>query len=237
LDHRDMNRFTFSFAVCGFALLALAARSSAADGPAKENQGLPLLFHEDFSSKDDALKQFAFTDRNAWKIIEDDVNGARRPVLSLFRQSDYKPPVRSPINIAWINDLKVSDFVMEVRCKITQEKVPHRDLCFAFGGVDASHFLYAHVAQQTDKIHNQIHLVDGKDRAPVTTKGSDGTPWDERYHIVRIERDERGTRVTFDGQPILATDRKELPSGRVGFGSFDDIGNFSEVTVWGKKAE
>ena len=46
-----------------------------------------------------------------------------------------------------------------------------------------------------------------------------------------------GTKVYFDGQLMLATDSKALPAGGLGVGSFDDIANFAEITVWGKKAE
>jgi hypothetical protein len=229
-----LDRIATLFAACGFALLLLT-NGAHAEAPAKEKDGLPLLFHEDFKSGDEAMKRFTLTDKGAWKIVQDDVNGTKRNVLSLFRQSDYKPPVRSPVNIAWVNDLKVSHFVMEVKCRITQELVPHRDLCFFFGGVDASHMFYCHVAQQEDKIHNQIHIVDGKDRAPVTVKHAKGTPWDERYHVVRVTRDDAGAKVYFDDKLLMTADRKEFPTGKVGVGSFDDIGNFAEITVWGKK--
>jgi hypothetical protein len=216
-------------------LLSIPARSD--DAPAKENQSLPLLFHEDFKSPDDALKRFTFTDKDAWKIVSDDVNGAKQNVLSLVKQSNYKPPVRSPLNIAWINDLKVSHFILEARCRITTELIPHRDLCFFLAGVDASHMIYCHVAQQEDKIHNQIHLVDGKDREPITVKHAKGTPWDDKYHTVKITRDDTGVAVYFDGTLLMTTDRKELPTGKLGVGSFDDLGNIAEITVWGKKAD
>jgi hypothetical protein len=35
----------------------------------------------------------------------------------------------------------------------------------------------------------------------------------------------------------MTTDRKDLPVGKLGVGSFDDLGNFAEITVWGKKAD
>ena len=229
-------------AACGFALLLLATTATRAEDvksqPARENQGLPLLFHDDFKTPAPNTKLYAFTDKDAWKIIDDDVDGAKRPVLALVQQSNYKPAVRSPVNLAWINDLKVSHFVLEIRGKSTQKPtVMNRDLCFAFGGVDATHFLYAHLAAREDKIHNQIHLVDGKDREPVTVKHADKTPWDDKYHTIKITRDDTGVKAYFDGVLLLTTDRKDLPTGRLGFGSFDDIANFAEITVWGKKAD
>jgi hypothetical protein len=215
-----------------FLLLLLAPYARADDAPAKENQSLPLLFHEDFKTPE-SLKRFSFTDPAAWKLAPDD----KRPVLSLVQQSRYKPAVRSPVNIAWINDLAVTDFVLQVRCRITRERIPHRDLCFFFGGVDATHFLYAHVAQEGDAVHNQIHLVDGKDRAAVTVKRENGTPWDDAYHTITVTRNAAGTTVAFDDKVLMTTDRKDLPAGRLGVGSFDDLGNFAEITVWGRKAD
>ena len=41
----------------------------------------------------------------------------------------------------------------------------------------------------------------------------------------------------FDDKLLMTTDHKELPAGKLGVGSFDDIGNFAEITVWGKKAD
>src|SRR6266536_2713949 len=171
--------------LCFVFCLLLSIPARADDAPAKENEKLPLLFHEDFKSPDDALKKFTFTDKDAWRIVKDDVNGGKQNVLSLFKQSNYKPPVRSPLNIAWINDLKISRFVLEAKCRITTELIPHRDLCFFLAGVDASHMIYCHASQQEDKIHNQIHLVDGKDREPITVKHAKGTPWDDKYHTVK----------------------------------------------------
>jgi len=214
-----------------------ATDAHAADQPAKDNSGLPLLFHEDFKSGSDALNRFAFTDKDAWKLVQDDVNGIKQNVLSLVKQSNYKPLVRSPINIAWINDLNVSHFVLEAKCKITTAPIPHRDLCFFFGVGDASHMLYCHLAQEEDKIHNQIHLVNGKDREPVTVKHAKTTPWDDKYHIVKIVRDDKGASVYFDDTLRMTTDCKELPTGKLGVGSFDDLGNFAEITVWGKKVD
>jgi hypothetical protein len=217
-------------------VLTLPILAQDEKGPPTEKDNLPLLLHLDLASPD-ALKRLAFTDPSAWKLTDDTVDGSKRPVLALFKQSDPKPLVRSPVNQAWIAGLKVTHFVMEVKCRTTREKIPNRDLCFLFGGVDPTHFLYAHLAQRTDKIHNQVHLVDGKDRAPVTVKTSDGTPWGDGYHTVRIARDDWGTAVHFDGRLLMTTDHKGLPAGKLGFGSFDDTANFATVTVWGKKAD
>src|SRR4051812_47182230 len=116
-----------ALAICGFSLCVLAAPCLAEDkAPAKENAGLPLLFHEDFTGKEEALKKFTAADANAWKVVEDEVDGVKQPVLALGKQSKYKPPVRCPVNQAWIKDLKVSDFVLEVKVRSTVKDYNHR---------------------------------------------------------------------------------------------------------------
>jgi hypothetical protein len=216
--------------------ISLAADQKAA--PAKENAGLPLLFHEDFTAGPDALKRFTPTDPKAWKIAEDEVGGAKRNVLSLFQKANVKTPVRSPFGQCWVNDLKVSSFVMEVKLRSTVKDYNHRDLCLFFGGVDDSHLFYVHLGKVADPHCNNIFLVDGKDRVAVGTKTSKGTDWDDAYHTVKLTRDDAGSiTVYWDGAVVMTSDNKALPVGKVGVGSFDDLGNFAEMTVWGKKAD
>ena len=69
---------------------ALCPRQCAGEGEGRT----PLLFHEDSNRAMKPLKRFTFTDKEAWKIVQDDVNGTKQNVLSLFKQSNYKPPVR-----------------------------------------------------------------------------------------------------------------------------------------------
>lgn len=227
-------------AACGFALLFALTTSRAEEKrtPAKENAEMPLLFHEDFSSGADALKRFSPTDPAAWKIGEDTVDGAKRPVLSLHQKAKVKTPVRSPFGQCWINDLKVSSFVLEVKLRSTVKDYGHRDLCLFFAGTDPSHLFYVHLGKKADPHCNNIFLVDGKDRVAVATKTSAGTDWTDNYHTAKVTRDDAGLiNVYFDGQLVMTSDNKSLPAGRVGIGSFDDLGNFAEITVWGKKAD
>src|SRR5688572_21667840 len=82
----------------------------------KQLDGLPLLFHEDFKDADKALDRFQFDDPSAWKIVKDE----DRNVLSLTKQCNYNPPVRSIRNRAFVKDLLVSQpFVLEVKLKST----------------------------------------------------------------------------------------------------------------------
>ena len=215
-----------------FALLTVSPLSAAREIP-KEHRGLPLAFYEEFADAEKAKARFEFTHEKAWEVKE--AEGKRH--LSLTKQSDYKPPVRSPVNIAWVKDLKVGpEFIMEVRLRSTTRDYGHRDLCLFFGGIDASHFFYVHIAKQADPHANNIFLVDGAPRKAVATQTTKGTDWDDAWHTVRVERDKAGAvKVFFDDKQIITADNASFPEGRVGVGSFDDTGDFGPITVWASK--
>jgi hypothetical protein len=197
--------------------------------------GLPLLYKADFAKGSDDWQP---TDSKAWKIIKD--KGV--PVYSLFKQSEYKAPVRSPINISLVKKLSVKSFVIEAVIRSTKDYYAHRDMCLFFGYQDASHFYYAHIAhaKNSDPHANSIFLVNGEPRVSIATKRNNGTQWkDGTYHTVRLIRDvETGSiQVFFDNllTPIITAQDKTFTSGLVGIGSFDDIGNIKMFKVWGEK--
>ena len=160
-------------------------------------------------------------------------------VYSLHDKSQYKPPVRSPLNIARAEGVKVSDFVLQARMKQTGKEYGHRDMCLFFGYQDPSHFYYVHIATKADAHANSIFLVNGEPRVSIAQERTDGTDWKTGYHDVRIVRDvSAGTiEVFFDDMdtPIMRTVDKTFGAGEVGFGSFDDTGNIDNVILWGAK--
>src|SRR4051812_43931548 len=86
----------------------------------KEPPRRTLVFEADFRK---GLDRWQMTDARAWKVIETKKGKA----LSLFKQSDYKPPHRSPLNIALVKDLIVGDFVLEAQVQSTARDYDHRD--------------------------------------------------------------------------------------------------------------
>ncbi len=205
---------------------------AATPGPASTQAGLPLVLHETFADGEKALSRFEFTDPKEWKMGKD----GGRNVLQLVGGGKYMPAVRSPFRIAWIKDLKVGPFVMEAKVRSTIKDYGHRDLCLFFGGTDPSHFFYVHLGKEADPHAHSIFLVNGAPRVSVAKTRTAGTPWTEGYHTVRVVRNAAGeTEVFWDGQSVMKADDRNFPSGRLGVGSFDDTGNFAEITVWGKK--
>jgi hypothetical protein len=196
-----------------------------------ERNGLPLAFFEDFES---GAGRWTQTDPNAWKVTAVDQNH----VYTLFQQSKYEPPVRSPFNIARIKDLRVSDFVVQARMEQTGKEYGHRDMVVVFGYQDPSHFYYVHIATKADEVAHSILIVNGRPRVSIVKERTEGTDWTTGFHDVRVVRNAASgsIEVFFDNmdKPILSAVDKTFLAGGIGFGSFDDTGAIDNVIVWGR---
>ncbi len=201
---------------------------------------LPVVYRTDFEA-DDSLKDWEFTDPSAWGLDQMRINGQSNRFLALFRQSQYNPPVRSPINIGLLKDHNVSDFVLQVRVRSTTQDYPHRDLCIFFGYQDPKHFYYVHIARRADPQAHSIFLVDGKPRRSIAKQRTDGFAWDQGWHTVRIERTVADGRIAVfidqKREPIMVAEDKTFVWGRVGVGSFDDTGVFDDFVLRGVKVQ
>jgi hypothetical protein len=210
-------------------VLLLAALLGAQEGE------LPLLVSEDFEKGADRWEPL---DPKGWKILETD----RGKVYSQFvKESAYKPPHRSPFNIALLKEVAVGDFVLEARCQSTIPDYGHRDMCLVFGYQDPAHFYYAHLGKKTDDHANQIFIVNDKPRAKISTRTTPGTNWTDGWHQVKIVRKTAdGTiEVYWDDltSPVQTALDRTFAWGRVGIGSFDDTGNWDDIRLRGVKAE
>ena len=228
-----MSLTTNSIATAGLLLfVSVGVSALAAEEPESD---LPLIFSEDFESGD--LSKWAATDPDAWRIAEQDENH----VLNQHAQSKVETPVRSPFNRAVRRGMIVGDFQLDVDLQSTIRDYGHRDLCLFFGYQDPSHFYYVHLGKETDDHANQIFIVNEAPRTKISTKTTDGTPWDDEWHHVRITRNvETGEiAVFFDDmdEPAMTATDKTFTWGEVGVGSFDDTGNFDNVTLHGHIVE
>jgi hypothetical protein len=206
--------------------------SLAGDKPAPE---LPLLFHDDFTKGADNWQP---TDPKAWKVMK---GAGGKHYFSQFQMSKYKPPYRSPLNIALLKDHDVSDFVLEARLQSTGKDGPHRDMCLFFDYQDPAHFYYVHIAKRADDHANQIFIVNGAERRKISTKTTAGTPWDDQWHHVKIVRTVADGKIAvyFDDMkaPVMTAQDRTFSHGRVGIGSFDDSGNWEDIKLRGVRAD
>ena len=143
------------------------------------------------------------------------------------------------LNLAWFGGREWKDFTLTAEVRLKKFDAGNNDLCIAFGRTEDNRFYYVHLGEKADAAHHQIHLVDRADRKPVTSYRSAGTPWKEgTWHRVKVVRNTAtgDIGVWFDDmeKPLLAAKDKTLVDwGRIGLGSFDDLGEFRQVKVRG----
>lgn len=192
------------------------------------------LLKETFENGADAWSP---TDPAAWKL-EETPSGK---VFSQFQQSKFKPPHRSPFNFALNKDVLVGDFVLEAKVKSTTREYGHRDACVVFGYQDPAHFYYVHLGRKTDDHANQIFIVKDAPRVKISTRTSEGTPWTDGWHKVKVVRKVSGDsiHVYFDDmeKPVMEATDASFAWGQVGIGSFDDTTQWDDVVVTGVPAE
>jgi len=196
-------------------------------------QELPVLVREDFEK---GAERWEFSDPNAWKIEET----PKGKVLSLFEKTAPKTPHKSPSAIALLKDVSVGDFILEADVLSTAKRHPQQALCLIFGYQDNDHFYYSHLAKKTDKSNNQIFIVNGADRAMISLRTSRGTDWgDDWVHVKVVRKVADGTiEVYWDDMttPVQTAQSRAFVWGRIGLGSYDDLGKFDNVVLRGTKA-
>lgn len=226
-------------AIAGCAVAQSTNASKAVSVPEGVPKDYSLKYQQDFKTAE-SLKDFVFTDPNAWRhaVEKDDGRGS----MELFGKSKYKYKVRSPLNISLVKDKKFGSFVLEADLKQTGKEYGHRDMCLFWGFQDPSHFYYVHISSTSDAHAHQIFIVNNKPRTKITTEGTKGHKWSSKpWHKVRIVRDIESGKIEIYVndlvKPIMKANDKTFGAGYLGFGSFDDTGKISKVGIWAKDVE
>ncbi|MGP3913153.1 hypothetical protein [Nonomuraea sp. 10N515B] len=125
----------------------------------------------------------------------------------------------------------------------TPTSVSNRDVIIVFGYRSDTEFYYVHLSQDnTIYPHNGIFVVNNADRLRIDDQwnGQVGAPpavTDTAWHRVRVTHctDTGRISVYVDGAetPLMTATDRTFASGRVGFGSFDNIGRMRDLTVKG----
>jgi len=212
-----------AFVLCLLLALAAGGILSGAD------QDSLIIIQDDFQAP--VLSGWEAVDPGAWSL--DEREGER--FLSLFKQSRYEPPVRTPFNRILRREMVHGDFTMDIRVRSTKEDYPHRDLCLFFGYQDESHHYYVHLGKTSDPHSNSIFIVNGADRASIADSRNEGTAWDDGWHAVRIVREAVSgmIRIFWDdlSKPVMTACDVNFLWGKIGLGSFDDTGDFDDLRV------
>lgn len=225
--------------LCIALTLVLVVASFA--GAEERSPGIPdhykLVYSQDFTSPS-AADDFQMTDAAAWKVTTEEGRGA----LELFKQSKYKPPYRSPVNIALVKNLAVGDVIVEAECLQTGKEYGHRDMVVFFGFQSPSQYYYTHIATKADDHANNIFIVNDAARLKISKVSNDGNNWGLNvWHKVRVQRtvSDGAIKVYFDDltKPIMVAEDKTFGAGWLGFGSFDDTGKVAKIRVWAPSSE
>jgi hypothetical protein len=231
-----MERAMQLFIVCHLLTIVCLVGSQRAE---LADDTLPLLLNEDFEN---GFSRWQTTDPKGaepvWKNVELEPKGNH--ALRATGKSKYKPPYLSPLTVALLKDVEVSDYELTAHVQQTRFNAgPHRDLCFFWGYQDPSHFYYVHLGSRVDEHACQIFVVNNSPRAMITVKQAKGTPWTKGWHDVKVvRRVEDGTmEVYFDDMktPFMTAKDKTFTGGQIGIGTFDDHGNFDNVVLRGKR--
>ena len=167
----------------------------------------------------------------------------------LAEAGEQRPGPRRPFEYAVLTEGPAWESVeidAEVRLD-TPTSVSNRDVIIVFGYRSDTEFYYAHLSQDnTIYPHNGIFVVNNADRLRIDHQwnGSVGAPpavTDEEWHQARVrhcvETGEIAVYVDGDDKPLITATDSTFDSGRVGFGSFDNIGRLRDLAVTGIEAE
>lgn len=208
--------------------VASAALLSALTLSAAQNNFARRL---DFATPD-VLSELTLDGSGTWEVKDH--------LLVLSKAGTPGGPIRRPSALAVLQSEPLVRAVVDVDMRSTApEEVKNRDLEIIFGYESPSRFYYVHLAGITDPNHNGIFLVDNKDRRRIDDGTTPPQLKDREWHHVRLDRDGSTGRIEIfvdrSKQAALKATDSTIPSGRVGLGSFDDTGEFRNVSVIGSK--
>src|SRR5690348_5033358 len=164
------------------------------------------------------------------------------PVLQLLVPKPSTEP-RRPTQFAVA---ETPDFIqVTVEAEVKKEPAAlrnrHTSLMIAYAWRDANHFNYAHLSVDSSEkqpVHNGIFHVDGGDRVRISPRQGPGTLLEERWYPVRLVYDGHKGEVTVwvDGKTSSSLHAVDpaYKAGRVGIGSFFDMGSFRNVKISGE---
>jgi hypothetical protein len=165
-----------------------------------------------------------------WKVDTED----SAPVLRLVEHRGPLPGPRRPIQFALADVAEYGRITFEADVRPLGAS-----LLIAFAYRDAAHFDYAHLSVDTaakQPVHNGIFHVYGGERVRISSdRGPAAFTATGRWHHVKLTHDAiAGTvDVLVDGQalPALHAVDLSLGAGKIGPGSFDETGEFKNVTI------
>jgi hypothetical protein len=175
-----------------------------------------------------------------WKVTSPD--GV--PTLELLVPRPSTQPRRpTQYALAEIPDYLRVTVEAEVKKEPEAARQRRTSLMIVYAWRDPDHFNYAHLSVDTGKqqpVHNGIFHVYGGDRVRISSQEGPATLTSEDWHRVRLVYDGRTGKVEVFvnglSSPSMQAVDTTLGAGKVGLGSFFDLGQFRRVRITGEPA-
>lgn len=183
-----------------------------------------------------------------WDPLHDELWAFDRGQVVLEQAGTAPGGPRRPFEYAVVSkgpELDSVSLAAEVRLDEPVE-VTNRDVVLIWNYQSPTRFYYAHLStDNTIYPHNGIFVVDDADRRRIDDQwtGTVGAPpavTDAEWHDVRVDYDAASGAIAVfvDGatEPLMTATDTAFAGGRVGFGSFDNIGRARHVVATGTAA-
>lgn len=183
----------------------------------------------------------------SWEPVTPDKWQFRRDQVILAEAGEARPGPRRPFEYAVLSkgpEFGSARIDAEVRLD-TPVEITNRDVIIVFGYRSDTQFYYVHLSSDnTIYPHNGIFVVNDADRLRIDDQWDEeqsvGAPpaiTDAKWHDVRVvhcaESGEIAVYVDGSKKPLMTAVDTTFGSGRVGFGSFDNIGRVRDLLVTG----
>lgn len=204
----------------GFLVLGLSYSGTAFAALHKLN------FHCTFTPQE--LSEWIFPHREDWVSRTEDGH----TYLHMLRPRPPGVP-RRPLQFARLKGVNVGSFDLSVKVRRSG-----RSMLIVFNYINTLHFYYAHISHDRgtfQPVHNGIFLVDGGPRRRIAGIHAQPALPDKQWHTIRIVRNVRtGLIEVFSDiqkKPLFSVVDHHFTCGQIGLGSFDEKGDFADLTI------
>jgi len=174
--------------------------------------------------------------QDKWELAEESKNS----FYQLKDPGEHDEGIQRPTEYSLVRDFIYTDFTFKckLRCDAPAE-LRYRDVVIIFGYQDDTHFYYIHLSNISDDLHNAIMLVNGDYRQKLSKNMPEPTLTDLDFHKVKVKRDaETGDmEVYLDENLVMKAQDRTFTKGKIGVGSFDNVGSFDDIRIRGKVVE
>jgi hypothetical protein len=217
------------FAMKNLAMLAIVVCFAALPRYADSQQ--EVVLRPDLT-KPENIEKWTMDGSGSWRM-----SGG---MLVLHKAGVPAGPIRRPAALAILRTTCFRSVRVEADIRSTAPlPVVRRDLDVVFGYESPARFYYVHLSGISDSVHNGIFLVNNAPRVRIDSGKGKPQLTDSLWHHVRVERDGRSGRVSVfvdtSKVPVLEAVDSTITCGEVGFGSFDDTGEFRRIIVTGEQ--